>query len=86
MPQATRKTPLDYVEKRDNSVPVQVRLPKALVDSVKEKLNLNDLTFTDLVKGACHWYINDVDKSFDPIRERKSSGNWTKKKSKVHKA
>lgn len=75
-----KKTPLDYVEKRDELVPIQVRLPKSLVDDVKEKLTVNDLTFTDLVKGACHWYINDVDDSYNPILEKKSSGNWSKKK------
>jgi hypothetical protein len=77
-----KKTPLDYVEKRDELVPIQVRLPKSLVDGVKEKLTVNDLTFTDLVKGACHWYINDVDDSYNPILEKKSSGNWSKKKNK----
>lgn len=84
MPQE-KKTPLDYVEKRDDLVPIQVRLPKSLVGRVKEKLSLNELTFTDLVKGACHWYINDVDNSYNPILDKKSSGNWTKKKSRSQK-
>lgn len=52
------KTPLDYIEARDDLVPVQVRLPKTLLASVKAKLQQNGMTFTDLVKGACAWYLN----------------------------
>jgi hypothetical protein len=37
---------------------------------------LDDLTFTDLVKGACHWYVNDVDGSDDPKRNKKASREW----------
>jgi hypothetical protein len=55
---ASEKTPLDYIESREDLVPVQVRLPKALLTSVKAKLLQNEMTFTDLVKGACAWYLN----------------------------
>ena len=52
------KTPLDYIAAREELVPVQVRLPKTLLASVKAKLEQNGMTFTDLVKGACAWYLN----------------------------
>lgn len=51
------KTPLDYFEDRDELVPVQVRLPKELVDGVKKKLRKHGMTFTELIRGACHWYL-----------------------------
>ena len=51
------KTPLDYVEDRGELVPVQVRLPKELVDGVKAKLQKHGMTFTELIRGACHWYL-----------------------------
>lgn len=78
-----KKTPLDYVERKDALVPVQVRLPEHLVEAVKKKLAKNELTFTDLVKGACHWYLNEVDSAFDPIADKKTSGvlDGRKKKS-----
>ena len=82
MPDPKKKTPLDYLEKKGSLVPVQVRLPENLVDLVKQKLAKNGLTFTDLVKGACHWYINEVDGSYDPILDKKTSGNWDRKKKK----
>jgi hypothetical protein len=52
------KTPLDYIDVREELVPVQVRLSKTLLGSVKSKLEQNGMTFTDLVKGACAWYLN----------------------------
>jgi hypothetical protein len=55
------KTPLDYIESREPLVPVQVRLPESLLSEVKVKLERNDMTFTDLVKGACAWYLNVSD-------------------------
>ena len=58
---AGRKTPLDYVESRQELIPVQVRLPKTLLSAVKSKLAQNGMTFTDLVKGACNWYLNMPD-------------------------
>jgi len=54
----TGKTPLDYIETREELVPVQVRLPKTLLAAVKTKLEQRGMTFTDLVKGACAWYLN----------------------------
>jgi hypothetical protein len=51
------KTPLDYLEDRGELVPVQVRLPKELVDGVKAKLQAHGMTFTELIRGACHWYL-----------------------------
>lgn len=51
------KTPLDYLEDRGELVPVQVRLPKELVERVKERLQKHDMTFTELIRGACHWYL-----------------------------
>jgi hypothetical protein len=51
------KTPLDYLEDRGELVPVQVRLPKELVDGVKAKLQEHGMTFTELIRGACHWYL-----------------------------
>ncbi len=54
----TGKTPLDYIERREELVPVQVRLPKSLVGAVKTRLEENGMTFTDLVRGACAWYLN----------------------------
>lgn len=58
---AGHKTPLDYVESREELVPVQVRLPRTLLAAVKSKLTQNGMTFTDLVKGACNWYLNMPD-------------------------
>jgi len=55
---ASGKTPLDYIESREDLVPVQVRLPKTLLTAVKARLQQNGLTFTDLVKGACAWYLH----------------------------
>jgi hypothetical protein len=55
---ASGKTPLDYIEAKEELVPVQVRLPKSLLAAVKSKLQDNGMTFTDLVKGACAWYLH----------------------------
>jgi predicted DNA binding CopG/RHH family protein len=55
---ASGKTPLDYIEMKDELVPVQVRTPKPLLAAVKAKLQQRGMTFTDLVKGACAWYLN----------------------------
>lgn len=55
---ASGKTPLDYIEAKEELVPVQVRLPAALLSAVKSKLQENGMTFTDLVKGACAWYLH----------------------------
>jgi hypothetical protein len=52
------KTPLDYIGQRGELVPVQVRLPKELLDRVKARLQKHDMTFTELVRGACHWYLD----------------------------
>ena len=62
------KTPLDYLEERTELVPVQVRLPKELVARVKAKLNKHDMTFTELMRGACQWYLEC---SEETIREKK---------------
>jgi len=51
------KTPLDYLEDRGELVPVQVRLPKELVDGVKARLQKHGMTFTELIRGACQWYL-----------------------------
>jgi hypothetical protein len=51
------KTPLDFLEERTELVPVQVRLPKDLVTRVKAKLHKHDMTFTELMRGACQWYL-----------------------------
>jgi hypothetical protein len=51
------KTPLDYLEDRGELVPVQVRLPKELADRVKAKLRKHDMTFSELIRGACQWYL-----------------------------
>lgn len=51
------KTPLDYIEGRTELVPVQVRLPKELVARVKARLHKYDMTFTELMRGACQWYL-----------------------------
>ena len=58
---AIGKTPLDFIEPREELIPVQVRLPKGLLAEVKSKLDKNGLTFTDLVRGACSWYLNVAD-------------------------
>jgi predicted DNA binding CopG/RHH family protein len=55
------KTPLDFIEPREELTPVQVRLPKSLLAEVKSKLEKNGLTFTDLVRGACSWYLDVAD-------------------------
>jgi hypothetical protein len=55
------KTPLDYLGERGELVPVQVRLPKELVESVKARLQKYDMTFTELVRGACQWYLECPD-------------------------
>ena len=80
MSTSKKKTPLDYVAKKDSLIPVQVRLPEGLVEQVKQKLANSGLTFTDLVKGACHWYINEADGAHDPLLEKKTSGVWDGKK------
>jgi hypothetical protein len=51
------KTPLDYLGDRGELVPVQVRLPKELVERVKARLQKYDMTFTELIRGACQWYL-----------------------------
>jgi hypothetical protein len=51
------KTPLDYLGERGELVPVQVRLPKELVERVKARLQKHDMTFTELIRGACQWYL-----------------------------
>jgi hypothetical protein len=52
------KTPLDYLGERGELVPVQVRLPKELVEGVKTRLQKYDMTFTELIRGACQWYLD----------------------------
>lgn len=60
-PKTSDKTPLDFIEPREELTPVQVRLPKNLLAQVKSKLEKNGLTFTDLVRGACWWYLEVAD-------------------------
>jgi predicted DNA binding CopG/RHH family protein len=55
-----KKTPLDYIESKSPLIPVQVRLPEDLVKEVKAKLEANGLTFTDFIKGACHWFVDEA--------------------------
>jgi len=69
------KTPLDYIEARENLVPVQVRLPQTLLSAVKAKLEQNGMTFTDLVKGACAWYLNVAESEAQAlVHKRKKKG------------
>lgn len=52
------KTPLDYLGEREELVPVQARLPKELVERVKARLHKHEMTFTELIRGACQWYLD----------------------------
>ncbi len=75
-----RKTPLDYIKKhREELVPVQVRLPKDLVTQVRAKLALNALTFTELMKAGCHWYLETTnnDRATAEKLRRKGTGKVT---------
>ena len=58
MPAKKTKTPLDYLGEREELVPVQVRLPKELVEGVKARLQKHEMTFTELIRGACQWYLD----------------------------
>jgi hypothetical protein len=64
------KTPLDYLPERGGLVPVQVRLPKDLVERVKGRLQKHDMTFTDLVRGACQWYLELSDEAISEKTRR----------------
>jgi predicted DNA binding CopG/RHH family protein len=67
------KTPLDFIPQREELVPVQVRLPQSLLAEVKAKLDKSGLTFTDLVRGACSWYLESADTSPDPLLTKRKS-------------
>jgi hypothetical protein len=58
LPAKKTKTPLDYLGEREELVPVQVRLPKELVEGVKARLQKHEMTFTELIRGACQWYLD----------------------------
>jgi hypothetical protein len=64
------KTPLDYLGERGELVPVQVRLPRDLVERVKARLEKHDMTFTELVRGACHWYLEIPDETIAEKKRR----------------
>jgi hypothetical protein len=66
-----KKTPLDFIERREALVPVQVRLPKRMLADVKAKLSKSGMTFTDLVRGACSWYLEVSDAQGDPLLHKK---------------
>ena len=70
---STGKTPLDFIPQREELVPVQVRLPQGLLAEVKLKLDKSGLTFTDLVRGACSWYLDSEDSAPDPLLTKKKS-------------
>ena len=56
-------------------MPVQVRLPQTLLSAVKAKLEQNGMTFTDLVKGACAWYLNVAESEAQAlVHKRKKKG------------
>ena len=55
---AEHQHPFDYVEERGELVPVQVRLPTKLSEGVKARLQKHDMTFTERIRGACHWYLH----------------------------
>ncbi len=68
---SSNKTPLDYINKhRQELVPVQIRLPKDLIAQVKAKLASNELTFTELVKAACYWYLEAPKDTSARVRRR----------------
>lgn len=69
----TEKTPLDFIPLREELVPVQVRLPQSLLTEVKAKLEKSGLTFTDLVRGACSWYLESADFTQDPLLTKKKT-------------
>jgi hypothetical protein len=68
------KTPLDYLEERGALVPVQVRLPKELVERVKARLHKSDMTVTELIRGACHWYLKLPETTVAEKKKRKEQG------------
>ena len=70
---STGKTPLDFIPQREELVPVQVRLPQSMLAEVKAKLDKSGLTFTDLVRGACSWYLESADSSQDPLLTKRKS-------------
>jgi hypothetical protein len=67
------KTPLDYLSERDELIPVQVRLPKELVERVKARLQKHEMTFTELVRGACQWYLEIPDETIAEKKRRSNS-------------
>jgi hypothetical protein len=64
------KTPLDYLGERGELVPVQVRLPRELVDGVKARLQKHNMTFTELVRAACQWYLECPDAAIAETKRR----------------
>lgn len=68
----TTKTPLDYLDERGELVPVQVRLPKELVERVKARLQKHNMTFTELIRGACHWYLECPEATIAEKKKRNS--------------
>ena len=67
------KTPLDYLGERGELVPVQVRLPRDLVERVKARLEKHDMTFTELIRGACHWYLEIPEETIADKKRRPPS-------------
>jgi hypothetical protein len=64
------KTPLDYLGERGELVPVQVRLPRELVDGVKARLQKHNMTFTELIRAACQWYLECPDTAIAETKKR----------------
>jgi hypothetical protein len=55
----SRKSVLDFVVPKcfDPLVPMEDRLPKELVARVNAKLLKDNVTFTELMRGACQRYL-----------------------------
>jgi hypothetical protein len=66
---------LGSIEPQEELVSFQVSLPKSMLADVKTKLDENELTFTDLVRGACFWDLETTN-----AHEDLCSANGNRKK------
>lgn len=67
-----RKNDLEkYLPNNEETVPVQAKVQKSLVEQVKAKLSRQSLTISDLIRAAFLWYLHEVDEKNDPLKDKK---------------
>lgn len=51
----------DFLKNKEQTVPVQAKLPKSLVDKTKKLLAQNESTMTDLIEASLKLYVTECE-------------------------